>query len=177
MVRGDSSGCHGELTAVQSERERDVPVIRLGEVKGKGETKAQIDIVTQTPLPPPACDMATDPLPTLPLPTMPIPVPKTYADAAVQASMSATTLGKRVNGKASEVVQVRQQLRIPKQQRGRHTTTGSSTLENPSPPQARTLVMHAAPLNFKPGTMRWWWIEEGNEGMKILGMQWLRKED
>ena len=82
----------------------------------------------------------------------------------------ATTPAKKVKGKEVQVLRP-----LPKQQRGRHTTTGSSTPENP-PPQARTLVMHAAPLMFKPGTMRRW-IEEDNKGTKILGICWLLKED
>jgi len=36
--------------------------------------------------------------------------------------------------------------------------------------------MHAAPLKYKPGTMRRW-IEEDNKGVKILGIRWLLRED
>jgi len=43
-------------------------------------------------------------------------------------------------------------------------------------PTTRAIVMHAAPLKYKPGTMRRW-IEEDNEGVKILGIRWLLRED
>jgi len=36
--------------------------------------------------------------------------------------------------------------------------------------------MHAAPFKYKPGTMRRW-IEEDNKGVRIMGIQWLLKED
>ena len=36
--------------------------------------------------------------------------------------------------------------------------------------------MHAAPLKYKPGTMRRW-IEEDNKGVRILGIRWLLRED
>ena len=45
-----------------------------------------------------------------------------------------------------------------------------------APPTTRALVMHAAPLKYKPGTMRRW-IEEDNRGVKILGIRWLLRED
>lgn len=35
--------------------------------------------------------------------------------------------------------------------------------------------MHAAPLYFKPGTMRWW-IQEDNKRVGIMGIRWLPKE-
>jgi len=43
-------------------------------------------------------------------------------------------------------------------------------------PTTRALVMHAALLKYKPGTMRRW-IEEDNRGVKILGIRWLLRED
>ena len=45
-----------------------------------------------------------------------------------------------------------------------------------APPTTRALVMHAAPLKYKPGAMRRW-IEEDNKGVKILGIRWLLRED
>ena len=42
--------------------------------------------------------------------------------------------------------------------------------------RTRTSVMHAAPLKYKPGTMRRW-TEEDNKGVKILGIRWLLKDD
>lgn len=51
------------------------------------------------------------------------------------------------------------------------TLSTSETLS----PQARTLVTHAAPLKYRPGTMRKW-IEEDNKGVNILGVRWLLKE-
>ena len=48
----------------------------------------------------------------------------------------------------------------------------------PSPPptaKARAVVMHAAPLHYKPGTMRRW-IEEDNKGVEIMGIRWLTRE-
>jgi len=36
--------------------------------------------------------------------------------------------------------------------------------------------MHAAPLKYKPGTMRRW-IGENNKGVKIVGIRWLLRED
>jgi len=45
-----------------------------------------------------------------------------------------------------------------------------------APPTTRALIMHAAPLKYKPGTMRRW-IEEDNRGVKILGIRWLLRED
>ena len=35
--------------------------------------------------------------------------------------------------------------------------------------------MHAAPLCYKPGTMRRW-IEEDNKGVEIMGIRWLTEE-
>ena len=156
FLRMVTEALRGRLKTVEDERGATESRLRLGEAKGKGKekAKAQTDIAVQTS-PPTACDVATDPLPTLLSPTMPVPA-KTYAEAAMQASRSITTP-------------------VRKQQRGKHATTGLSTPHNP-PPQARTLVMHAAPLMFKPGTMRRW-IEEDNKGTKILGICWLLKED
>ncbi|RPB21247.1 hypothetical protein L211DRAFT_840851 [Terfezia boudieri ATCC MYA-4762] len=41
--------------------------------------------------------------------------------------------------------------------------------------QARAIVLHAAPMKYKPGLMRRW-IEEDNEGARILGIRWLLQE-
>jgi len=43
-------------------------------------------------------------------------------------------------------------------------------------PTTQALVMHAAPLKYKPGTMRRW-VEEDNKGVRIMGIRWLLKED
>jgi len=45
-----------------------------------------------------------------------------------------------------------------------------------SSPRTGTLVMHAAPLKYRPGAMRRW-IKGDNKGMKILGIRWLLKGD
>ena len=45
-----------------------------------------------------------------------------------------------------------------------------------TPPTTRAVVMHAAPLQYKPGTMQRW-IEENNKGVTIVGIRWLLKED
>jgi len=42
--------------------------------------------------------------------------------------------------------------------------------------RASDLIMHEAPLQYKPGTMRGW-IEENTGGVKMLGIRWLLKED
>ena len=138
----------------------------------------------QTSPPPPVRDDATEP-------TEPTPEPKTYAEVAVQAS--ATTRAKRREQKASEVVRVPKPQ--PKQQRGRDTTTGSSTSENP-PAQARTLrraspggeggleptptravVLHGVPTKYKPGQMRRWIQEDNPTGApKIIGIHWLLQD-
>ena len=44
------------------------------------------------------------------------------------------------------------------------------------PPTTRALVMHTAPLKYKPGTMRRW-VKEDNRGVKIVGIWWLLRED
>ena len=47
----------------------------------------------------------------------------------------------------------------------------------PPPPtaKARAVIMHAAPLCYKPGTMRRW-IEEDNKGVEVMGIRWLTRE-
>jgi len=60
------------------------------------------------------------------------------------------------------------------QGRERGRPSGRPNLERP--PITRALVMHAAPLKYKPGTMRRW-IEEDNRGIKILGIRWLLRGD
>ena len=53
-----------------------------------------------------------------------------------------------------------------------------NTLPPARPLQTHAIVMHAAPLHYKPGTMRWW-IEEDNKdiGVEIMGIRWLLKEN
>ncbi|RPB23568.1 hypothetical protein L211DRAFT_838422 [Terfezia boudieri ATCC MYA-4762] len=41
--------------------------------------------------------------------------------------------------------------------------------------QPRAIVFHAAPMKYKPGLMRRW-IEEDNQGARILGIRWLLQE-
>ena len=76
----------------------------------------------------------------------------------------------------------RQQAAPP--QKGKETKSGTPVRKEQKPPRGdkgapsttRALVMHAAPLKYKPGTMRRW-IEEDNKRVKILGIRWLLRED
>ena len=146
----------------------------------------QIWQTLQTPPPPAMRDAATEPAEATPEPTR-----KTYAEVAVQ--VSATARAKRRVQKASEVVRVPKPQ--PKQQRGRDTTTGSSTSENPSaqartcrltspggeggfePTPTRAVVIHGVPTKYKPGQMRRWIQEDNPTGApKIIGIRWLLQD-
>jgi len=69
-------------------------------------------------------------------------------------------------------------VQMPPAQRERQTPPEKAGFRQPPtyPTTTRALVMHAAPLKYKPGTMRRW-IEEDNKGVKILGIRWLLRED
>ncbi|KAF8420016.1 hypothetical protein BGX38DRAFT_619968 [Terfezia claveryi] len=48
-------------------------------------------------------------------------------------------------------------------------------ITTPPPNRSRAIVFHAAPMKYKPGLMRRW-IEEDNEGARIVGIRWLLQE-
>ncbi|KAF8417559.1 hypothetical protein EV426DRAFT_699638 [Tirmania nivea] len=41
--------------------------------------------------------------------------------------------------------------------------------------RAQAVVMHGVPTRYKPGQMRRW-VEEGNEGVEVMGVRWLLKQ-
>jgi len=147
--------------------------------------------------PPPVNDAATQTPPPTPPPA------RTYAEAATQVIpqeipppiMQGSTKGKEKEEPASPAPQVRQNCQS-KRQAGPSTAAQSqkalapqqTPLETPNaerrartasqaPPQARAVVLHAAPTKYKPGQMRRW-IEEDNKGTgaQILGIRWLTQE-
>jgi len=96
----------------------------------------------------------------------PIPPVRTYAEVAVQVS------GQSDGGKGK-----RPAAGKPPQKRETSAET-HKTAGQASPPtrwRTRTVVMHAAPLRYKPGMMRRW-LEEDNEAVEITGIRWLLKE-
>ena len=115
--------------------------------------------IKEQTLPPPAMrDAATEPAEATPEPTR-----KTYAELAVQASATTSALRREGKGKAKmEKAPVLAPV---------HTKTAQASTTH-------AIVMHAAPLHYKPGTMRRW-IEEDNKdmGVEIMGIRWLLKEN
>ena len=67
-------------------------------------------------------------------------------------------------GKGKEIERGSPAARLPRQ-----PSTPSATVA-----QAQAVVMHAAPLRYKPGTMRQW-IEEDNKEVEVMGIRWLTR--
>ena len=69
--------------------------------------------------------------------------------------------------------------RPPHLVKGQNTITTSlsptTPLPRPTVKRAQAVVMHAAPLRYKPGTMRRW-MEEDNRGVKIMGIRLTREQ-
>ena len=62
-----------------------------------------------------------------------------------------------------------------------HSNIDSVTEADTEPPRrtnvkTQAVVMYAAPLKNKPGTMRWW-IGEDNNGVEIINITWLLKDN
>jgi len=93
----------------------------------------------------------------------PTPPTRRYAAAAVQTPPATA---------AVQTPPQREQGRQVAPQRAQKPPRG----DKGAPPTTRALVMHAAPLKYKPGTTRRW-IEEDNKGVKMLGIRWLLRED
>lgn len=162
-----------EVQSLQEERRVLWEELRRKEEDREKLTRLQtwkpITIVASTQTPPPLATWNATTEPALSPPS------KTYAKAAVQAT---TTPAQRGKGKGKEKAGAAQPPPLlPRQQGGTTSPPKRSCMftSGSPPPQVRTLVMHAAPLKFKPGTMRRW-IEEDNKGMNILGIRWLLKE-
>ncbi|RPB20007.1 hypothetical protein L211DRAFT_578174 [Terfezia boudieri ATCC MYA-4762] len=118
-------------------------------------------IVSPTPKPKPPTNSVstnTDPPPT-----------RTYAEAA-----TTTTSPKKTTPSPDPP-----KPRTPQPKgKGKAITTQTRATAPPrdSPlNQPRAIVFHAAPMKYKPGLMRRW-IEEDNEGARILGIRWLLQE-
>ena len=130
-------------------------------------------VTTQTTRPP-TPSTATDPPPT--------PLTRTYAEIAVQAAppKERRASPKPTQGQSRKGKEGARQSPVPPKTPPRPPARARSL---PAPlatekslPTTRAFVMHAAPLKYKPGTMRRW-IEEDNKGLRILGIRWLLKED
>jgi len=58
---------------------------------------------------------------------------------------------------------------------GAETHKRAGQESSPTRWKTQTVVMHAAPLRYKPGMVRRW-LEEDNKGVEITGIRWLLKE-
>ena len=125
-----------------------------------------------------------------PTESTPEPALKTYAEVAVQVSPTMTYVGVAVQ--ASTTSSVRKRKDTEKGKAKAEVALGATphmetvqaiplkrqnTLPE-LPLRTHAIVMHAAPLHYKPGTMRRW-IEEDNKdmGVEIMGIRWLLKEN
>ena len=118
----------------------------------------------------------------------PTPPPRTYAAAAVQAtpptqrqrhqaaSPKHEQSGEGERGAPQGARRPPAPPKAPLRPQGRARPPPAAPATKERPPTTRALVMHAAPLKYKPGTMRSW-LEEDNIGVRIVGIRWLLRED
>ena len=128
---------------------------------------------TQTSPPPAMRDAATEP--TEPTPELTL---KTYAEVAVQVSTTSSSSALRREGKGKAKAE---EAPVPAHMKAAQAPTPPKAQNTPPPArllQTNAIMMHAAPLHYKPGAMRRW-IEEDNQdvGVEILGIRWLLKEN
>ncbi|KAF8440577.1 hypothetical protein BGX38DRAFT_1273040 [Terfezia claveryi] len=116
-------------------------------------------------------------------------LPLQHAEAATETTQEELQTHKsKGKGKASVAAQSRPRNHPPDRPspgpgkgkgKGPAKATSPSNLpqKNPTPSiRARAVVIHAAPTKYKLGLMRRW-IEDDNEGIRILDIRWLLPED
>ncbi|KAF8455010.1 hypothetical protein BGX38DRAFT_1267618 [Terfezia claveryi] len=133
--------------------------------------------------PPPHRDSTTQTPPPPPPPTPPV---RTYAEAAIQASVPQPLPPVRTFAKAAVQASAPQETKTPPASPPAAPPAASvpkapPVVPTPTPPQpavavrTRAIVFHAAPTHRKPGEMARW-LEEDNKGVKVAGVRWLLQE-
>jgi len=113
--------------------------------------------------------------------TPPTPPSRTYATVAVQTPPAHRGHKQAAPPPGHKGGHRQQAAPLPGRKEAKPETPSRKKEKTPqgdrgAPPTTQAIVMHAAPLKYKLGTMRRW-IEEDNKGVKILGIRWLLWED